>query len=75
MTDPDEEAERRIAELEVELAQLQAASVYQQVEANLVRQRLKETLDIAMHVIDRLSVGFEANVERMAEDLNGGAGL
>lgn len=71
MTEPDD-SDRRIAELEVELAQLQTESAYQQIEANLVRQRLKDTLAIAVHVVERLSSGFSANLDRMADDLNGG---
>ncbi len=52
--------------------QLQADAIYRQINANLVRQRLKDTLAIAVHALERISVGFDGNVARMADDLNGG---
>ena len=71
MTDPDE-GDRRIAQLEHELAQLQTDATWRQLEAGLVRQRLRATLTIAVDVIGRLAAGFDASVQRMADDLNGG---
>lgn len=70
MTDPDE-ADRRIAQLEIDLARAQTDSTYSQIEANLVRQRLRTTLNIAMSAIGRLASGFDTNVARMAGDLTG----
>ncbi len=35
---------------------------------DLVRQRLKDTLAIAMHAVERISAGFDGNVARMADD-------
>jgi hypothetical protein len=70
MTDP-EEADRRVEKLERELAQAQAEAAYRQIAANLVRQHLKDTLDIAMRAVHRFSAGFDASIERMADDLNG----
>lgn len=70
MTDPDE-GDRRIAHLELELAKAQTAATYFQIEAALVRQRLKATLSMAAGVIGRLAAEFDANVQRMADDLNG----
>jgi len=70
MTDPDE-GDRRIAALEKELAEAQTEATYSQIEANLVRRRLKETLDMAMHVVGDVTAGFDATIQRMADDLNG----
>ncbi len=70
MTDPDE-ADRRIDALERELAQLQADGGYQQLEANLVLEKLKAVAAIAITAIGRMTIGLEDNIQRMADDLNG----
>lgn len=71
MIDPDE-GDRRIAEREQDLARLQTDATYRQIEANLVRERLKATLGIAVSVIGRMTAAFDGNLARMADDLNGG---
>jgi hypothetical protein len=48
MTEP----EYRIAKAERELAEYQTQTIPCQLEAGLVRERLKTTLDIAMRTID-----------------------
>ena len=68
----DPEADRRIKELEQELAQIQTDTTYRQIEANLARELLRETLDIAMRTIDGMAAAMDANLQQMANDLNGG---
>lgn len=75
-SDPD----RRIDELERQLAKIQAEETTPQtIEANLTRQSLRSTLATAaviavsvVGVLDDLSAEMAANVQRMADDLNGG---
>lgn len=72
-------ADRRIADLETELARVQfEESTPRQIEANLARETLQHTLDTAVvfatavrEVLDQIGDSFEENVERMARDLNG----
>ncbi len=66
MIDP-EESDRRIEQLERALAQLQTETTYQQIEANLGREKLKKTLNIAV----RMAFAMDATLDRMADDLNG----
>lgn len=72
-------SDRRIAHLENDLARLQTEETTpRQLEANLVRGKLVETLNTAavlaqtaVDVLDKLGDSFEESVERMARDLNG----
>lgn len=52
-------ADRRIALLEIELAERQTAAAFRQLEAKLVRLRLVETLAVAMNILDRAAGEFE----------------
>lgn len=78
MTNADE-VDRRIEQRERELAKMQTEeTTYRQIEANLVRDNLKTTLGtagviaaVAIEVISGFAAGFDANVQRMAEDLGG----
>lgn len=67
MTDPAE-SDRRIAQLERDLAQEQSAGMGPQMEAKFVREKIKFTLAIAAKHFDQM---MDASVERMAEDLTG----
>jgi len=53
MIDPRDE---RIAELERALARAQTNGIPCQIEAALIRERLKATLDIGIHAIDRILI-------------------
>jgi hypothetical protein len=76
-----DQADIQIEQLERDLAELQTESAYRQIDAALGRQRLKDTLQIAVAVVDRISLGmevldrigdsFEESVERMQRDLAG----
>lgn len=74
-----DKADRRIKEKEEELAKLQTElTTPTQLESNLTRVRLKETLytaaaiaKAAVEVLDELGDSFEESVERMSRDLNG----
>ena len=66
-----DQADIRIEQLERDLAALQTESAYCQLDAALVRQRLKDTLRIAVSVVERLSFGMDDSLQRMADDLNG----
>ena len=70
MSNPNE-ADRQIEQLERDLARVQTDTAYRQIEANLVCERLRSTLDIAVNIVHRLASGMDASVERMADDLNG----
>lgn len=73
-----DEADQRIKAGEDELARLQTAFIPDELESQLVRGKLKETLtsaavlaQAAVEVLDRLGDSFEESVERMTRDLNG----
>ncbi len=71
------EFDMRIAQQELELARVQAEeTTYCQIEANLARNALKSTLGtacvIAVIALDVIA-SLDANVQRMADDLTGGA--
>jgi hypothetical protein len=70
-------SEVRIDQMERELARLQTEETTpQQIEANLVREKLNQTLvtaavfaQAAVDVLDKLGDSFEESVERMSRDL------
>lgn len=66
-----DQADINIELLERDLAALQTESAYGQLDAALVRQRLKDTLRVAVSVVERLSFGMDDSLQRMADDLNG----
>ncbi len=65
----DAEADGRLHDLERELARRQTEAGYQQIEAGLVRQRLKETLAIAMRLIGHAADEFEIAHDGMADGI------
>jgi hypothetical protein len=65
-----DEADLRIEQLERDLAKEQTSAAYCQLEANLVRQRLKDTLQIAMNFLDRAAEAFEQTHDDMADGIN-----
>lgn len=77
MTDPGE-GDRRIEQQERELARMQSEeTTYRQIEANLVRERLKTTLGTAGVIaaaVHEMIAGFDAGIQQMADDLSGGNG-
>lgn len=73
-----DDADKRIEEMELELARRQAETTPRQIDANLVRESLKATLTTAsvfastvVGIINDLGDGFGASVDQMANDLNG----
>lgn len=64
------EVDRRIAQLEIDLAQIQTTDAYCQLEANLVRQKLKTTLQIAMNFLARAADDFEMAHDGMVDRLS-----
>jgi hypothetical protein len=64
------EAESRIAQLEIDLAQMQTAEAYCQLEANLVRQKLKATLQIAMNFLARAADDLEMAHDGMVDGIS-----
>ena len=64
---PYQDADRRVALLELELAREQTDGIYCEIEAALVRKALADVLDIGM----RVAAAFDASVQDMADDLNG----
>lgn len=62
----------RIAQLEIELAQLQTDTTYREIEAGLVRRCLKETLAVAIKILDRAADDFDRTHNDMADGINGG---
>lgn len=70
--------ERRIEQLERELARIQFETIPLELEANLLRESVDHTLTsgvtiarACMEVLDRIGDSFEESVERMQRDLTG----
>lgn len=76
-----DEFDRRIARQELELARMQAEeTTYRQIEAHFARETLQSTLHTAgviaataLDVLSDIATGFDVTIQRMADDLNGGA--
>jgi len=74
----EQEAEKRIDDMEHELARIQTEGAFDKLESTLVRERLQSTVCTAavfakaiVNMLDELGGNFDASIDRMASDLNG----
>ena len=68
----DDPRDQTIRQLETELAEIQSEGAYVQLAAKIERNKLRETLHHLVNAVNHITAGFDANVQRMTNDLTGG---